>query len=202
MRALSSNPIETRGGDEIGPLRGSWRSSTKRRCASGDVLFESGDPNGSPPPGSGVLRELGAVSGRGGGAVLNCTPRPRAVVLWSTHTGSTPPYCRGSVLLDHTLRRVVDFKGTKFKVPFLAVKVLSFGLFSPLPDFGLRTGCPHQHGVKVNAGMQEKEASLAKKKGKEASPATKITSCWSCFIRVRHAGARAGSWDRLNPLDR
>jgi hypothetical protein len=84
------------------------------------------------------------------------------------------------VLLDHTLRRVVDFKGTKFKVPFLAVKVLSFGLFSPLPDFGLRTGCPHQHGVKVNAGMQEKEASLAKKKGKEASPATKITSCWSC----------------------
>jgi hypothetical protein len=29
-----------------------------------------------------------------------------------------------------------------------------------------------------------------------------VTSCWSCFIRVRRARPRAGLWDRLNPLNR
>ena len=91
LRVLASNPIETStwGGPETGPRRGSWRSSTKRRCECGDVLpgLESGDlaslASGSPG--------LGAVCGRAGGAVLNCTPRPNAVVLWSIQTDSVPP---------------------------------------------------------------------------------------------------------------
>ena len=82
------------------------------------------------------------------GEDLNCTPRPNAVVLWSTYTVSLLPTCRGNPREPHTLNRENPAgSGTKFMLSFPGVGLVLSCLVPASPDVGLGNG---GHGLVQN----------------------------------------------------